>query len=349
MLVAQSIGCDISQKDFKANFSIMDDQRNIKIKASRTFANTTKGFEALQKWIDAKVKPELPLIVVMEATGVYYEALAYYLFEHQYELSVQLPNKTKKYAQSLGLKSKTDKIDARMLAQLGLERKLELWNPSSANMRQLKKLCRQRVRLIELKTMVSNQLHAEQNSYGSLKEVLHSLQQTLAQLKQQIATMEKHIHQLFVADEQLKKHYAHICKIKGLGLITLATIIAETDGFALFRSRSQLVSYAGYDVVYNQSGNQIRPTRISKKGNRYIRRALYFPAISVVKHEQPFKQLYQRILERRQRKMVALVAVQRKLLTIIFALYKSEQQYDPNYQNTYIQANKVALEQLQSE
>ena len=79
------------------------------------------------------------------------------------------------------------------------------------------------------------------------------------------------------------------CKIKGIGITTAATIIAETDGFILIKNRSQLISYAGYDVIENQSGSSINgKTKISKKGNKYIRRALHFPALSAVKREPMF-------------------------------------------------------------
>ena len=98
----------------------------------------------------------------------------------------------------------------------------------------------------------------------------------------------------------------------------MATILAETNGFKLFTSRAQVVSYAGYDVVERQSGSSIKgKTRISKKGNSHIRRALHFPAITIVKHEPQFKQLYDRILERSHIKMKSYTAVQRKILLLI--------------------------------
>lgn len=332
--IAQSVGCDLSKKDFKACICLKDQHNTIKVKASRSFANTAKGFEAFLGWVNKKMNPALSISFVMEATGVYYEALAYFLWDHDLKLSVELPNKTKKYAQSLGQRSKTDRIDARILAQLGLERKLRAWNPQSSNMRRLKKICRQRVRLIEHKTMVNNQLHAELNSFEPQKEIVQCLELQLKQLQKQIQQMEQFIQQLFKTDHWLKAHYQRISKIKGVNLITLATIIAETDGFALFRSRSQLVCYAGYDVVYNESGEQTKKNRISKRGNKFIRRVLHFPAIAAVKHEPRFKTLYNRIFQRRKIKMVAYVAVQRKLLTTIFALFKNQQEYDPQYFRT---------------
>ncbi|MFT3945690.1 MAG: transposase [Agriterribacter sp.] len=125
-----------------------------------------------------------------------------------------------------------------------------------------------------------------------------------------------------------------ICKITGLGIQTLAVVVAETNGFAGFQSISQLVSYAGYDVVENQSGKRTGKTRISKKGNSHIRCALFFPAFNVVKYQvRPFVDLFQRVFERRKIKMKAYTAVQKKILEIIYVLWKKDQAFDPNYQD----------------
>ncbi|HAD13144.1 MAG TPA: IS110 family transposase, partial [Saprospirales bacterium] len=106
----------------------------------------------------------------------------------------------------------------------------------------------------------------------------------------------------------------------------------ETDGFALFKNKAQLVSFAGYDVVQRESGTSVKgTTRISKKGNSYIRRALYFPALTAVKYEPQFKDFYQRVFEKSFIKMKGYVAVQRKLLVLIYTLYKKEEPYDPQY------------------
>ena len=100
-------------------------------------------------------------------------------------------------------------------------------------------------------------------------------------------------------------------KIKGISTTTIVILIAETNGFENFDDRAQLTSFAGYDVVHNQSGETLNgKTYISKKGNRSIRRALYLPAISVVKYEPHFKALYKRVYETSKIKMKGYVAVQ---------------------------------------
>lgn len=332
-VLKQNVGVDISKDDFKVCFyQLSEDQRQC-IKGTRTFKNTLKGFNAFLKWVQKRQIEGIQLRITLEATGVYYEQLVYFLKDKtDFHLSVVLPNMSKAYAKSLNLKSKTDKIDAKMLGQLGLERNLKQWQPLSDNIFIIKQLTRDRVSLIEEKTALSNKLHALNHSYQPHKEVKKRLKSRINLLEKQIKEVEKQITQTVEKDLILKQRIENICLCKGLGLMTVVTVIAETNGFALFTSRGQITSYAGYDVVEKESGSSIKgKTRISKKGNRFIRRALYFPAISVVKYEPQFTQLFDRVLERTAIKMKAYVAVQRKLLLLIYALFKKNEPYNPNF------------------
>ena len=259
-------------------------------------------------------------------------------------MSVVLPNKAKAYAKSLGLKSKTDKIDAQMLGQMGLERNLYRWKAISPQMRTLKQLCRERVNIIEDKTALGNQLHALKSSHQPDDARIERLKERITLCKKQLKAVEKEVKILVKNDDKLSKHVDNISKVKGLGIITIATIFAETDGFNLIGSRKQLVSYAGYDVVQRQSGSSINgKTRISKKGNRFIRRALHFPAIVAVQHDEQLNQFYQRTFEKSYIKMKAYTAIQRKLLLLIYALFKKNEAYDPDF------LKKVEDKKLQKE
>ena len=334
-VIKQNVGVDISKDDFKVCFYCLDQNGRKFIKGSRTFKNTLAGFIEFMKWIVKKRIDSLTVRITIEATGVYYENLSHFLDDNGYHVSVVLPNKSKDYAKSLNLKTKTDKADAKMLGQMGIERDLFQWQPVSSKMRMLKQLTRDRVSILSEKTAISNKLHALKHSFEPNKRVIKRLNQRLKLLGQQLKEVEKEIEQTIKADELLNDKVTNICKVKGLGLITVATVIAETNGFLLFTSRGQLVSYAGYDVVEKQSGTSVKgKPRISKKGNTYIRRALYFPAISIAKHEPQFKQLFERVLERSAIKMKGYVAVQRKTLILIYTLFKNNTTYDPNYQNT---------------
>ncbi|WP_415837353.1 IS110 family transposase, partial [Pontibacter korlensis] len=111
----------MSKDSLEVTFSTLEMDRRVKVKATRKFANTPAGFKQLQRWLESKRAAQVELRLLMEATGVYYEQLAWFLFQQGYQVSVVLPTKAKRYLQALGHRSKNDKIDARGLAQMGLE------------------------------------------------------------------------------------------------------------------------------------------------------------------------------------------------------------------------------------
>lgn len=332
MVVLQNVGIDIYMADFRVCFMVLLSDQSRKIKGTRKFKNTRKGIKEFRQWVEKKRLSEAPLRMTMEATGIYYEALAYTLYNHNYDLSVVLPNKSKYYFQSLNMKSKTDKIDAEGLARFGLERKLETWKPVSKQMYTLKKKNRERIRLMEEKNVISNQLHAERHTSSPDKTAIKRMTDRIDFIDKQIKVVEKEIRQEVEKDPELLKRIENITKqLKGMALVTVACVIAETDGFVLFNNQRQVVSFAGYDVVQNESGTKKGKTRISKKGNSYIRRALFFPALTVVKYHKEFRQIYERVFDRTKIKMKGYVAVQRKLLVLIYTLFKKNEAYDPNY------------------
>ena len=153
-----SIGIDISADDFHVSLMLFDGKRYV-IKGSRKFSNKHKGFVSFLEWTSKKTKGE-EAIFVMEATGVYYEELAYYLHSEGKSVAVTLANKIKHYANSLNVKTKTDKVDAKTIAQFGLERRPDLWKPMSSELRNLRYLCRERLSLKKESTRIKNQLHA---------------------------------------------------------------------------------------------------------------------------------------------------------------------------------------------
>ncbi len=154
-------------------------------------------------------------------------------------------------------------------------------------------------------------------------------------IDKQIEGIQAEVTCLVESDAQLKRKLQHITQIKGIGLMSAITVIAETNGFALIENQKQLVSYAGYDVVENQSGKRVGKSRISKKGNARIRRILHLPAFSVVRYEGGiFKAFFDRLLEKGKKKMQAYVAVQKKLLVLIYSLCKKDEAYKSEYKAT---------------
>lgn len=339
MVLLQNIGIDASMKELQVCFMSLESGQIQKVKGTRTFPNSPKGFRALVSWATKKAN-QIAMRFTMEATGVYYESLAYFLHQQGHYVSVVLPNQSKAFIDSLNLKSKTDKLEAKALAQMGIERQLSPWEPSSEQMYQIKRHCRERVMLLEEKTMIANRLHAENHCAQPNKIVIKRMKQRLKLLEKQVTQVEQELHQIVASDQLLAQRIANIEAIKGLSFITVVTIIAETNGFALFKNRAQLTSFAGYDVVERQSGSSVKGrTRISKKGNRYIRRALHLPSLSVIRYNENFQQLYQRVYERTRIKMKGIVAVQRKLLILVYTLFKKNQAYDPEFMHQNTQRN----------
>lgn len=326
-IIKQNVGIDVSKDSFHVCFSVMSNAMSLTIKGSRSFNNTIDGIKEFEQWASRKAIPDIALSFTMEATGVYYESLAYYLESKTYAVHVVLPNVAKKYHQSLGLKSKTDKIDAQALAQMGLERKLQTWKPFSGQFRTLKQLTRERESLICERTVALNQLHAYEHQAECIDKTIDRSHKHIAFLSKQIKEIEKEIQQEVDKDRALKQRLSYIESIKGIGLLTAVIVVSETNGFACINSIKQLTSYVGLDVRIAESGKWKGKSKISKRGNRYIRKALYFPAFSKIKHHTHTKDFYDKLAKEKGVKMVAAVAVQRKLLGLMYTLWKKQEMF----------------------
>jgi transposase len=333
-ILKQVIGIDVSKGSLSIRFGTLDSEQNQKIYTPVNFPNNLDGHKKLLSWaLKQKISEQAPMWFVMEATGVYYENLAFFLSEKKQNIAVILPNKAKNFSRTLDIKSKTDLIDAASLTQFGLEKQLKAWHNSPEMMRKLKALCREYHNLKELAVQVSNQMHAKQHSYNPLKSSLQRIKQQLNLLNKQQKQIVEEIKKLIDTDPELKDRIEKIDKIKGIGLITIITVLAETNGFALVESQKQLASYAGLDVVQNQSGLKTGKTSISKKGNRHLRKSVYMPALAAIRCNQKFKELYIRLVIKKNNKKIALIAVARKLLLLIYTIWKKNEEYIPNYKN----------------
>ena len=177
MTLKYSVGLDFSKSKIDATICTINHQQLVEYKSSCCFNNTKSGFINLSKWISkfTQQHPQVPVFICLEATGIYHENCAYYLFDLSYQLSIILPNKAKKYFQSLGLKSKNDKIDAKGLARMGAEQKLPLWVKPKEIYVTLRSLTRQYQSIQENITAEGNKLHAEELSAIPNKEVLKQL------------------------------------------------------------------------------------------------------------------------------------------------------------------------------
>lgn len=332
-MIKYSIGIDISKNDFHACLSSIDMEQRVKILRSGTFKNKKIGFLEFSKWVQAScTNKDIPIRFVMEATGVYYENCALFLVKHDYSVSVVLPNKSKKYIGALGIKTKNDKVDAQALSRMGAEQALEIWQPMGEYFYKLRSLTRHNQSLKETKTILTNQLESVEHSMYQDKTTKQSLNKLIKALDVQIKATTKAISNHIQSNERVKEQVENITAIVGVGELSVAVLLAETNGFELFKNIPQLISYAGYDVIENQSGKHTGKTKISKKGNARIRRALHMPSLCLVTHNvKLFKDLFNRTFQRHGIKMKSYVAVQKKLLIMIYTLWKKNEKFDPQY------------------
>lgn len=351
MNLKYSVGLDVSSKKINACMSVIDEKQKVVVQSSTIICNTLKGFATLEEWIIKQKKEAIPVVVCMEATGIYHENCAYYLHGKDFNVSIILPNKAKKYLEAIGLKSKNDSIDAKGLSQMGAEQCLEFWEPMGTFFYELRLLTRQHQNVTELKTVLKNQLSALSYAMHHLDAVNNQLEQTIILFETQLKELDKEIKAHLKSNNEVHEKAKNILKMKGLGILTLSTVLAETNGFTLFNNYKQLVSYAGYDVIEAQSGTRVGKTKISKRGNSRIRRALHMPSLVVIQCKvKPFKDLYDRTYEKHGIKMKSYVAVQKKLLIMIYHLWNKNEVYDADYQlNIQEEEQKFSLGQLASE
>jgi len=331
-IVKQVVGIDVAQKELVVCLGRMYDDWTPELYASKTFANTVKGFAALTLWIKKQTEGTNPVRYVMEATGVYHESLAYFLEGKEFEVSVVLPNKISNYFRTLEVKTITDKTASEAITRFGLERKLDRWKRPAEIFRKLKQKTRERDQLVGERTSVKNQLHAEQTEAYPGKESIARMKTRINLLNKQVAQIKGEIEALVKQNKDVNKSVELISSIQGVGLLTTVTVLAETNGFELIRNKRQLTSYAGFDVREKLSGTSVKgKPRISKKGNRYLRKAMYMPSLVAIRSEGRFKDLFTRLVSRHGIKMKAAVAVQRKLLEMIYTIYKTNTAFDKDY------------------
>ncbi len=331
-VLKEVIGVDVAQKELVVTLGRMFNDLTIELYAHRIFRNNDKGFLALLDWVKKLADAQVNVRFVMEATGVYHQKFAFYLYDHGYEVSVVLPNKISNYMRTLENKTITDKTCSEAIAQFGLERKLDQWHKPKKVYRSLQQLTRERDQIVEERVMVKNQLHAEQAEAEPNERSVERLNERIRFLNKQEKEIKADLSVIIEQDKALKAEIKNICSVTGIGELTGIIVLAETNGFELIRNKKQLASYAGLDVKEKQSGTSVKgKPRISKKGNRHLRKAMYLPALTAVKHDENFRNVYARILAKQGIKMKGLVAVQRKLLEMIYVIFKSKQQYQKDY------------------
>ncbi len=300
---------------------------------SGIFANTPTGFEQLQRWLSQRVTGELH--ACLEATGQYSDAIAEFLYQRGYTVSVVNPARIKAFAASRLSRQKTDQTDARLIALFCQSQRPEAWTLPPPEQRVLQAMVRHLHDLKAMRQQEQNRL----TSGVSAEPVLHALQQHIAFLDQQIADLQRQIRDHLDQHPHLKQQRDLLDSIPGLGDTTIATLLAEVPDIRAFDSAAQLAAYAGVTPRHHRSGSSVRGrTRISKCGNAPLRAALYFPAMVALRHNPIVRAFGERLRAHGLAAKAVVVAAIRKLLHLIYGVLKSGRPFDPSFASQVVPA-----------
>lgn len=286
--------------------------------ATQEFRQTPEGHQALIKKLGKQAA-----CVVLEATGIYYLDLAVALHRAGLPVAVINPRCFHHFANLKLNNSKTDAVDAALLAEYGECMKPSLWQAPDEALLGLRDIGRQLNRLTAARTQAKNRLHALRSKSSTLALLIEDEVDGIERLDQRIERLTKAAIELIDQQPQYKQHLAHITKAKGIGLASGIAMLAELSVLPRELKAPQVSRYAGLDVRLCQSGTSVnRPGRLSKAGNAYLRSAFYMPALSAVRHDRNAKAFYEALQKRGKKKIQALCAVMRKYLTGVWACLK---------------------------
>lgn len=331
-VLKQVAGIDIAQKELVVTLGCLYEDFTVEFLSYKVFKNTDDGIKSLIEWAENKVFKTSDVHYVMEATGVYHQKFAYYLAGHNRNVYIVLPNKISNYIRTLDLKTITDKSCSQAIARFGLERKLNPWKKPDQAYHKLQQLTRERDQVVQQRSMVKNQLHAEEAQASPHLKSIERMRSRISFLNGQEKEIKEDINEIIDSNPTIKQIIERLITIPGVGILTAVTVLGETNGFELIRNKSQLSAYAGLDIKEKQSVTSVKAKpRITKKGNRNLRKSMYLPALTAVRCDDNFKEIYAGLVSKHGIKMKALVAVQRKILELIYVLFKNQTLYDQQY------------------
>jgi transposase len=325
------VGCDIAAQTLAVVTSTAQVTTSV-----QTLANTPAGWQALQAHMQAHGGTPATTLVVMEATGAYWQGVATALTAAGWTVSVVAPVSARHYAQARLRRAKTDAVDAAVLAAYGRDLRPTPWTPAPAEVQTLQLLLRQRDDLIALQTETRNRQHALRALPAVPDTVQASITTLLTVLADQIAALTDAIRQHAAAAATVASAVTRLQTITGVGLLTAAIVLVEARPLRDQATPAQVVAYAGLDPAPHDSGTSVRGARrISKTGNARLRQAVYMAAVSAVRFNPMLKTFYDRLVARGKPKKVALVAAARKLLVLMVTLLQHGCDFDPSWAMTH--------------
>jgi transposase len=315
-----NVGVDIAKESFTVTLLGVAGQKH-----RHQFANSPTGHQGLLAWLKKHSQDEVQ--VCLEATSIYWEEVAERLHEAGYGVSVVNPARIKGYALSQLRRSKTDPLDADVIADFCRTQQPKLWQPPSEAERKLRALVRHLEGLKKSRTQERNRLATCRDA-----EVRTSLETVLATLEAEIQRVEKRLDSFFDDHPDLKEKRDLLTSIKGIGRKTATHLLAEMYDLAQYESAKAAAADAGVTPSHFQSGTSVwRKSKMSRMGKASIRGALHFPAITAIQHNPVVRALAQRLQAKGKLKSVIRVAAMNKLMHLAYGVLKSGLPFDPNY------------------
>lgn len=312
------VGIDVSKATLAACHQVDGQLRHFEV------SNTQAGFAQLVQacGVDS--------LFVLEATGTYYLALAYYLHGQTAQVAVLNPLVIKRFIQMHLSKGKSDRKDAQWLLRYGQQQPTSRWQPDEAVLVECRQLEQVSEQLLKQKTMVSNSLEALTQQPVISPVALRQLQQTKQLLEDQLGQIEGEM--LALLEQRYAQEMSLLRSIPGIGRKTAGMLLLFADGFASYTNHRQLIAKAGLSPREHTSGTSIRgKVRITKMGGSLIRSKLYICSFSAKRANVACKALYDRLVAKGKNGKVALIAVCNKLLKQAFAIIKSGVPYQADF------------------
>jgi len=324
------LGIDVAKKTFDAALvspGAHYPQTPLRDVPVQTFARDACGVTHCLDWVHQQIPDGATVRAVMEATGVYSVELTTLLMACSPQLapSIVNPERTASFIASLGLRNKTDRLDARALAFYGIERAPTPYEPLTPEHRQLRELSRYRDALVGEKVAEGNR--AEQ---APQTKVIRRMQTRRDQQRQRdIAALEAEMKRVIDSVPALKKDYELLISIPGVGFITAAVVLAEVGDLRRFERARQATAFVGVSPRETTSGTSVHGgTHVCKKGSARVRQALYLAAMAAVRPQTYLRTTYQELRAHGKVPMVALGAIMRKLITVMRAILISGKPFE---------------------
>jgi transposase len=313
-----TLGIDIAKASYHVSLKRPDGKRR-----QKSLRNNPVGHAALLAWLTRQA-PEA-VHACLESTGTYGEAVATALVDAGHRVSMVNPAAVKAFAQSQLRRTKTDGVDADVLADFCAALAPALWTPWPREVRALQGLVRRRDAVQEMRTQESNRKEAG----GLTPSVEASLDRVIDVLDAELQDLDRQIREHLDQHPTLRQQRDLLSTIPGIGVATVARLLAECRAITDFETARAYAAFAGLVPRERQSGQRHPRAHLSKLGTPRLRYALFFPALTALRVPGPVKQFGARLRAAGKPKMVVVAAVMRKLLHIVYGVLKHQRAFNP--------------------